>query len=83
METTQISLQFSTDVLNKAKEIAQENGFLNIQEFIRDLVREKINENELKESYVQRLLSKDAQTFVCDEEADIFDKNLEKRAKLE
>lgn len=82
--TTQINIRVSEDFLQDAKNYAKNHGYLNIQEFIRDAAREKIYEQyEIRNEYLERLSSKDATTFLSEEEADEFDKELEKRAKLE
>lgn len=81
---TQINIRVSEDFLDDAKNYAKIHGYLNIQEFIRDAAREKIYEQyEVRNEYLEKLNSKDATTFLSDDEADEFDKELEKRAKLE
>jgi hypothetical protein len=81
---TQINIRVSENFLVDAKNYAKNNGYLNIQEFIRSATREKMYEQyELREDYVERLSSKDATTFLSDKEADDFDKELNKKAKLE
>lgn len=80
---TQINLRFDDEFLEKARNHAKSKGFLNIQEFIREAVREKIyEEDSLNIAYLQRLHSKEAQTFVSEEEAQSYEKELEKRANL-
>jgi len=82
--TTQINIRVSEDFLDDARNYARNHGYLNIQEFIRDAAREKIYEQyEVRNEYLEKLNSKDATTFLSDEEADEFDKKLEKIAKLE
>lgn len=82
--TTQINIRVSEDFLDDARNYAKSHGYLNIQEFIRDAAREKIYEQyEVRNEYLEKLNSKDANTFLSDEEADQFDKELEERAKLE
>jgi len=84
MTTTQINLRISEDFLEDARNCAKSHGYLNIQEFIREAAREKIYEQyEIRPEYLERLNSKEATTFLSDEEADEFDKELEERAKLE
>ena len=84
MTTTQINLRISEDFLEDARNYAKSHGYLNIQEFIREAAREKIYEQyEIRPEYLERLNSKEATTFLSDEEADEFDKELEERAKLE
>jgi len=82
--TTQINIRVSEDFLDDARNYAKIHGYLNIQEFIRDAAREKIYEQyEVRNEYLEKLNSKDATTFLSDDEADEFDKELEKRVKLE
>ncbi|MFT4244239.1 MAG: ribbon-helix-helix domain-containing protein [Candidatus Woesearchaeota archaeon] len=81
--TTQINLRFDDEFLEKVRNHAKSKGFLNIQEFIREAVREKIyEEDNLNVAYLQRLHSKEAQTFVSEDEAQSYEKELEKRANL-
>lgn len=83
MSTTQLNLRFTDDFLLKARDYAQLNGYLNVQEFIRETVREKLYETpDINPEYLLRLRSKDAQTYISDNEADAFDKDLEKRANM-
>ena len=80
----QINIRVSEDFLEDARNYAKSHGYLNIQEFIRDVAREKIyDQYEVRNEYLEKLNSKDANTFLTDEEADEFDKELEERAKLE
>lgn len=82
--TAQINIRVSEDFLDDARNYAKNHGYLNIQEFIRDAAREKIYEQyEVRNEYLEKLNSKDANTFLSDEEADEFDRELEKRAKIE
>ena len=43
---TQISLKLSNKMLNTAKEYAELHGFDNLQDFIREMLREKLFEEE-------------------------------------
>ncbi|MBT3463737.1 hypothetical protein HOD20_02390 [archaeon] len=80
----QINLRMSEDFLEKAKIYAKNHGFLNVQEFIRDAAREKIYNNlEIKQSYLERLNTKEATSFLSDSESKDFEKQLEKRAMVE
>jgi hypothetical protein len=82
--TTQINLRFSEELLETAKGYAKNNGYLNLQEFIREVVRDKVYDDlEVREEYLEVLKSKDANTFISDEEADELDKLLEERSKLQ
>lgn len=45
---TQISIKMSDDVINSARHYAKEHGFSTLQDFIRELVREKLFDNEGK-----------------------------------
>jgi len=79
--TSQINLRFPDELLTNAKNFAQSNGYINIQEFIRETVREKIYDNaEIREEYKKILQSKKANTFISDKKADELDKQLEIQA---
>ncbi len=84
MSTSQINLRFSNELLSNAKNYAQENGCLNLQEFIREVVREKVYENaDFSKEYLKTLQSREATTFISDKEAEDLDNELERRANLE
>ncbi len=42
----QISLKLSDEMLEKAKKISKLKGYYNIQEFIQEMLREKLSEDE-------------------------------------
>ncbi|PIN75643.1 hypothetical protein COV18_02240 [Candidatus Woesearchaeota archaeon CG10_big_fil_rev_8_21_14_0_10_37_12] len=80
----QINLRISEGFLEQAKEYAKNNGFLNVQEFIRDAAREKIfGSMEVRPEYLERLNSIEANTFLSDGESEEFERELKKRAQLE
>jgi uncharacterized LabA/DUF88 family protein len=80
--TTQINLRITEEFLAKAKEYAEANGFLNVQEFFREAAREKLFEKEeIKESYLKRLQSKEANKFLSNKETEIFEKEAELRSR--
>ena len=82
--TTQINLRVSEDFLDEARGYAKSHGYLNVQEFIREAAREKLYEqNEVRVEYLKKLQSKDATTFLSENETEEFEKELEERAKLE
>jgi len=84
MGTSQINLRFSDELLLNAKNYAQNHGYLNLQEFIREAVREKVyDDRDIRGDYIEKLNTKDATTFISDSEADELDKELEIRANLE
>tara|TARA_Y100000031_G_scaffold155844_1_gene207971 strand:- start:529 stop:756 length:228 start_codon:yes stop_codon:yes gene_type:complete len=71
------------DFLQQAKDYAQAHGYLNVQEFFREAAREKIyDEYEVREEYLKRLHSKEANTFLSECESKEFEKEMRKRAKL-
>lgn len=43
---TQLNIKLNQEMLNSAEEIALDNGFLNVQEMIRQLIREKLLQRE-------------------------------------
>ena len=80
---TQLNLRVSEEFLEQAKHYAKSHGFLNIQEFLREAAREKIfEENPIRNEYLERLNSKEANTFLSDTESKEFEMELEKRTKL-
>ncbi|MDA3836996.1 MAG: hypothetical protein PF542_05210 [Nanoarchaeota archaeon] len=44
--TEQINLRLSGDMISRAKDFAMKNGFSNVQELIKDILREKLFEKE-------------------------------------
>lgn len=81
--TTQINIRIPEDFLEQAKDYAKSRGFLNVQEFFREAAREKIYENlDVNPEYLNRLQSKEATTFLTENEAEEFEKELNKRAML-
>lgn len=80
--TTQINLRISEDFLKKAKDYAKKQGYLNVQEFIREATRQKLFEDsEIKKEYLETLYSKEAVNFLSDKEADDLDKELAHKLK--
>ena len=80
--TTQINLRIPEDFHEQAKHYAKTHGFLSVQEFFREAAREKIFDNvKIRQDYLERLNSKEASTFLSDDESKEFEKELEKRAK--
>ena len=81
--STQINVRISEDFLEQAKEYAKNNGFLNVQEFMREAAREKIFDSvKVREEYLERLHSKEASSFLSDEESIQFEKELHNRSRL-
>ena len=81
--TTQINIRVSEDFLQNAKKYAKNHGYLNVQEFIRDAAREKLYETrEIRPEYLEKLNSKDANTFLSKEESKEFHEELKRRANL-
>jgi len=80
--TTQINLKFPDEFLNLAQDYAKAKGYLNVQELAREALRDKIfGELEVKPSYKKILASKEANTYLSDEETKKFEKELLKRAR--
>lgn len=81
--TTQINLKFQNDFYELAKEYADSRGYMSIQELVRDALREKIYDDlELREEYKEVLKSKEANTFLSEEESEKFHEELKKRAGM-
>ncbi|MBT5023089.1 hypothetical protein HOK51_08135 [Candidatus Woesearchaeota archaeon] len=81
--TTQINLRLTEDFFEQAKEYAKANGFLNVQEFFREAAREKLFKDvQVRPEYLERLNSKEANTFLTESEAKEFENELKKRVML-
>ena len=82
--TTQVNLKFQDSFFDLTKYYADSMGYLSVQEFIREAVRDKIFDNlEIREEYKEVLKSKDATTFSSIEDSKKFMDKLRERAKLE
>ncbi len=82
--TTQINLKFQDDFYELAKNFASSQGFMSIQELVRQALREKIfDEMEFSEEYKKVLDSKEANTFLSVEESAKYHEELKKRAGLQ
>ena len=57
---TQISLNLSNKLFNFVKAYAEEKGYSNMQEFIRELIREKLFEKEEVSGFCTSLASEKA-----------------------
>ena len=75
--TTQINLRVTEEFLSDAQRYADENGYLSVQEFLRDAAREKLY--RVREEYRSRLDSEDARRTLSDDEARAFEKELDTR----
>ena len=75
-------MRVSEEFLVRAKEYAKTNGFLNVQEFFREAARERMYDY-VRPEYLKVLQSKEANTFLSEDESKAFEKELEERAKLE
>jgi hypothetical protein len=82
--TTQVNLKFQDGFYDLAKSYAESRGYMSVQEFIREAVRDKIFDNlEIRDEYKRVLESKDANTFSSVEDSKKFMNKLRKRAELE
>ncbi len=77
--TTQINLRVSDEFLKNARLHAKKQGYLNVQEFIREAAREKLY--EVRPEYVEVLESDEAKNYLSDDEAEKFERELEEQAK--
>ncbi len=75
--TTQVNLRLPEDFLLDVKRYAKKHGFLNVQEFFREAVREKIY--TVRPSYLKVLKSKEANTFLTPEETKAFEAEMRRR----
>jgi len=80
---TQINLKMTDDFFEQADEYAKKHGFMSIQEFIREAVREKLyDEPQIRQEYLDILNSKEANTFLADKDSREFERNLYKKARI-
>lgn len=83
MDTTQINIRVSKEFLEEAKIYAKKKGYLNVQEFFRDAARERIYDDlEVRPEYLKVLESKEANTFLSEEESVELDNLLKERIKM-
>lgn len=54
--TSQINLKLPQKLISLAEEYVQNYGYTNVQELIRESLREKVFSEELNEKYVEKLL---------------------------
>ncbi len=81
--TTQINLKFQDDFFELAKSYADSKGYMSIQELVRDALREKIFDDlEIRDEYKKVLQSKEANTFLSEEESEKFHEEMRKKAGM-
>ena len=81
--TTQVNLKFQDSFFDLTKDYADSRGYLSVQEFIREAVRDKIFDDlEIREEYKKVLDSEEANTFSSIEDSKKFMDKLRERAKL-
>ncbi len=79
--TIQINLRMAERFFKDIKEQTEIKGYLNIQEFIREAIREKLYDSfEVKSEYLKTLKSKDATNFKSLEQSKQFIDDLRKKA---
>jgi hypothetical protein len=80
---TQINLKFQDDFFKLAKNYANKKGYMSIQELVREALREKIfNDLEIRDEYKKVLQSKDANTFLSEEDSKKFHEEMKKKAGI-
>lgn len=80
--STQLNLRLTNSFLDTVKTYADTNGYLSIQELIRETLRERILDTlEYRPEFVKEMLSKEANTFLSKEESKEFLEELKKRVK--
>lgn len=80
---SQVNLKFQDDFYTMTKDYANSRGYMSIQEFIREAVRDKIfDELEVSEEYKKVLQSEEANTFNSIEDSKKFHEELKKKAGL-
>lgn len=81
--TTQINIKFQDDFYALTKNFADSRGYMSIQELIREALRDKIfDELELHPDLHKHLLSKEATTFIGQEETEKLFHEIRKKAGL-
>ena len=77
--TTQINLKFKDEFFELAKNYADKRGYMNVQELVREALREKIFDDlDVREDYKKVLKSKDANTFLGEAESKKFHEKMRK-----
>lgn len=80
---SQINLKFQDNFFGSIKEYADSRGYMSIQELVREAIRDKIfNELEIKKEYIEKLKSKEANTFLSEKESEKLHNKLKKKAGL-
>lgn len=79
--TSQINVRFSDDFLHNMKSYAEIHGYLNIQEFIREVVRERIY-SDISPAYLKRVNNKQATTFLSKKESKSLYEELKKKVRM-
>jgi hypothetical protein len=72
---TQVNVRMSEDLLGKAKQYAEVNGYENVQDFIRETLREKMHPDELTEkelSLIKRLIKATEEKNLYISEKELF-----------
>jgi Arc/MetJ-type ribon-helix-helix transcriptional regulator len=57
--TSQINLKLPSRLASMAKDYAEYYGFSNVQELIRESLREKIFSEEIREEYIQKIIKEE------------------------
>lgn len=56
-KTKQLNVKLSTHLYEEAQNYSKSFGYTNIQELIREAIREKIFDSKVKEEYIEKLLN--------------------------
>lgn len=79
--TNQINLKLPSKLVSVAEEYADYYGYSNVQELIRDSLREKVFSDEVKEEYINALISsEEKREYLGKEESERFLMELGKKA---
>ncbi|MFT4326119.1 MAG: hypothetical protein ACMXYK_01320 [Candidatus Woesearchaeota archaeon] len=84
MATAQLNMKFQETFLEKIKDYALDNGYMSIQELIREAVRDKIEQpRELRDEYFTYLQhNEEANTFSSIEDSKKKIEKLRKRVNM-
>jgi hypothetical protein len=81
--TIQVNLKFTENLFNVVKQYCEKFGYMNVQELIRETLREKIfDETKIREDYKKVLKSKEANTFMSIEDSKKYIEKLRKKVEL-
>ena len=87
MEAKQVNIAVPLKLYSKIEDYVKEYGYRNTQDLFLDLVRQKVvfenlENHNLKEDFVDEMLSLNKKDFLGVEESETFHQELKKKSKL-